>query len=241
MIECADSEIELQKPPTLKEHVLHQLTEAIVSGQIKPGERLFEAHLAEKFRISRAPVREALHKLVEMGLAVSHPRRGIFVVKLEEEDLQKINSLRLILEAEALRLCRANLTPRANQALERIIGQMESSGPVPAVEAMQLDLEFHRTIWRTTGNEYLLNLLTSLTAPLFAQHVLMMPQEERAHKVVYSHRSLLEYVQGKLDRAAEDIMLDLLSVRWTQPARFSSLHGTDHRQRETAPPAEIKR
>jgi DNA-binding FadR family transcriptional regulator len=87
---------------------------------------------------------------------------------------------------------------------------------------MQLDLEFHRAIWKMTDNEYLEKFLTSLTAPLFAQLVLLMPKEERARKVVASHLSLMEFIQGKLDRPAEEIMLDLLSVRWSQPGRFSS-------------------
>lgn len=213
---------EPRKPPTLKEHVVQWLTNAIVSGQIKPGERLFEAHLAEKFRISRAPIREALHELQQLGLAVSRPRHGISVVKLDEEDLQKINSLRVVLEAEALRLCKANLTPEAEEKLERLVRKMESGKPLPAVDAMLLDLEFHRAIWQMTGNEFLEKFLTSLTAPLFAQLVLLMPKEERARKVVASHLSLMEFIQGKIDRPAEEIMLDLLAVRWSKPGRFSS-------------------
>lgn len=218
----APTNLGLRKPPTLKEHVVQWLTDEIVSGQIKPGERLFEARLAEKFSISRAPIREALNKLQELGLAVSRPRHGISVVKLDEEDLQKINSLRIVLESEALRLCRANLTPEAEEELERLMKKMDSAKPLPAVDAMQLDLDFHRAIWRMTGNEYLEKFLTSLTAPLFAQLVLLMPKEERARKVVASHLSLMHFIQGKVNRPAEEIMLDLLSVRWTEPGRFSS-------------------
>jgi DNA-binding GntR family transcriptional regulator len=216
-------DLEPPKPPTLKEHVVQRLTDAILSGQLKPGERLLEAHLAEKFRVSRAPVREGLYKLQELGLAVSRPRHGIFVVKLSEEDVQKINSLRVILEAEALRLCRAKLTPQGEEKLTKLFKKLESRKPLPAVDAMQLDLQFHRTIWHMTGNEYLENFLTSLTAPLFAQLVLLMPREERAQKVLTSHRPLMEFIQGKSDRPAEQVMLDLLSDRWHQPGRFSSL------------------
>jgi DNA-binding GntR family transcriptional regulator len=215
--------LEPSKPLTLKEHVVQQLTDAILSGQIQPGERLLEARIAEKFRISRAPIREGLQKLQELGLAVSRPRHGIFVVKLSEESVQKINSLRVILEAEALRLCRAKLTPETEEQLVRLFKRLESRKPLPAVEAMQLDLQFHRAIWRITGNEYLENFLNSLTAPLFAQLVLMMPREERTRKVVTSHLPLMQFIQGKLDRPAEELMLELLSVRWSQPGRFSSL------------------
>lgn len=219
----ADPPFASVKPPTLKEHVVQLLTDAIMSGRIKPGARLVETFLAEQFQVSRAPIREALHRLQEQGLAVSRPRHGIFVVDLQVEDLQKVNSLRLILEAEALRLCKAKLTPQVEKKLVDLVTKMESGGPSPAVDAMQVDLEFHRTIWHTSGNEYLEKILVGLTTPVFAKLVLLMPKEERLRKVVSSHRQLLEFIQGKLERSAEQVMLDLLSIRWPQPDRFSSL------------------
>ena len=79
----------------------------------------------------------------------------MFVVHLEDEDLQKINSVRLILEAEALRLARANLNQAAYTKLVQILERMErSETAVPSVR-VKLDAEFHRTIWNLTGNEFM--------------------------------------------------------------------------------------
>src|SRR5258708_2098226 len=86
---------------TLKDTAAGLLTEKILSGKIAPGERLNESQLSRQFRISRAPIREALQQLLEQGLVMNITRRGMFVVSLDSEDIQKINSLRLILEAEA--------------------------------------------------------------------------------------------------------------------------------------------
>jgi len=95
---------------TLKDRTVEVIADAILGGKIKPGERLNESQLARDLRISRAPVREALQQLQEQGLIINIPRRGMFVVTLDEEDIQKVNSLRVVLEAEALRLARMHLT-----------------------------------------------------------------------------------------------------------------------------------
>src|SRR3954449_2778545 len=90
-------------PSTLKSHIFNGIREAIVSGRYRPGDRLNESQIAREFGISRIPVREALMQLQEHGLVMNHERRGMFVTRLSEEDVQRINSLRVVLEAEALK------------------------------------------------------------------------------------------------------------------------------------------
>jgi DNA-binding GntR family transcriptional regulator len=209
-------------PPTLKEHVLQLLSDAIMSGQIQPGERLLENTLAERFHVSRAPVREALHTLLEQGLVVSKPRHGMFAVNLQAKDLQKINSLRIVLEAEALRLCRDNLTPEVEKQLEDLLTRMERGVPVPALEAVHVDLEFHRTIWHSAGNEYMEKILVSLISPMFASWVLSLSVEGRILSSVSNHRPLLEFAQGKSQLSAEQVMLNLVSETWPAPNRYLS-------------------
>lgn len=135
--------------------IVKTLKEAILSSQIKPGERLNESELARQFQIPRAPIREALQQLEEQGLVFSHPRKGMFVVSLEEADKQKINSVRLVLEAEALRLCQSNLSPEGERLLAQSIEKMERQGEGPADQQWRLDLEFHQTLWKLCGNEFL--------------------------------------------------------------------------------------
>ena len=224
---------------TLKEQVVKLLRGAILSGKIKTGERLNESELARDLGLSRIPVREALQQLQQQGLVVDVPRRGKFVINLSDEDIQKINSLRLILEAEALRLCRAKISAEGLNILAALVDKMEHSREASEIEASALDIEFHRIVWRHTGNEYLAQTLEGITIPLFAHRVLWRLNREMlgwASILSNQHRMLLEFLQGKSNRPAEDVMLEHLSFRYTQPERFSSLallpresSGTVHR------------
>lgn len=208
---------------TLRQQSVELLSKAILSSKIKPGERLNESELARKLHVSRAPIREALQQLQEQGLIVNVPRRGMFVVSLDEESIQKINSLRVILEAEALRLARSHAMPKEKEKLAHVIEKMERMSNVPTNEMVRVDMEFHRMIWSFTRNEYLEKTLTSLTAPLFAHSMLMLFREEKQRMVLDSHRPLLAYVLGKSDQPAEKVMLEHLTLRWVDPARFSSI------------------
>src|SRR6185503_12570906 len=115
---------------------------AILSGRYMPGARLNEARLALEFDISRIPIREALIQLQESGLVMNHERRGMCVTKLSEEDIQRINSVRLVLETEAIWLARENMTPEIAARLENIVERMENMVN-PLFESAALDLEFH--------------------------------------------------------------------------------------------------
>src|SRR6478735_3484745 len=132
-------------PPTLRAHVVQMLSAGILSGKYKPGDRLNESQIARELNISRIPVREALSQLQEQGLVQNRERRGMFVTNIGPEEVLQISSLRIILEAEALRLARARMTPEILAVLENLVSQMDNwNGTL--LEAAALDLEFHRTL-----------------------------------------------------------------------------------------------
>ncbi|MCX6624057.1 MAG: GntR family transcriptional regulator [Acidobacteria bacterium] len=200
---------------TLRENVCALIEEAILSGKLRPGERLNESHLARQLKVSRAPIREALQQLHEKGLAMNTPRKGMYVVSLEEGDVQKINRLRVLLEAEALRLCRSGLNPMVSKELIAMVDTMEASTAMPPLRMVQLDMEFHRMIWATSGNEYLLRMLHSLTAPLFAHALLRNLKSDRMRMVLRSHRPVLDYLLGELKIPAEEVVSAHIDVRWS--------------------------
>jgi DNA-binding GntR family transcriptional regulator len=208
---------------TLKDRTVELITDAILSGKITPGERLNESQLSRDLHVSRAPVREALQQLEEQSLIVNVPRRGMFVVTLDDEDIQKVNSLRVVLEAEALRLARMHLTPQRGEKLEQLLEQMETAEPTPTKLSMRVDFEFHRTIWSYSGNEYLEKVLATLTAPLFAHSVRTLLKSDKLRMILDSHRPLHDFICGKTQQPAEQIMLAHLSVRYPQPEKFSSM------------------
>jgi DNA-binding GntR family transcriptional regulator len=216
----------MKNAETLKDRAVELLTDAILNGKIKPGERLNESRLAREFRVSRAPVREALQQLQEQSLIVNVARRGMFVVSLDEEDMQKINSLRIVLEGEALRLARKNLTPEREKNLAQLLVTIENMQPSPTKLSMRVDFEFHRTIWSYAGNEYLEKILTSLTAPIFAHSVRTLLRSEKLRLILDSHRPLFDFICGRSRETAEQVMLAHLSVRYSEPDKFASLSST---------------
>ena len=200
---------------TLKENIAEVLTEAIFSGKLKPGERLNESQLARDLKVSRAPIREALQHLQEQGLVMNSPRRGMFVVLLEDDDITKINGVRLILEAEAFRLARARMTKADEAKLLQMLERLEKSeNATPAVRA-RYDFDFHRAVWNLTGNEYLERTLHGLTAPLFAHAVLRIIKSEKVRLIIISHRPLMEFLQRPSKMPAEQLIAGHLHIPWS--------------------------
>ena len=209
---------------TLKARIVQVLRDGILTGKLKPGERLNESRLARELHMSRIPVREALQRLEEQGLVINIQRKGMFVVSLSEEEVQKINSLRLVLEAEALVLCKAHLTPEREQKLTDLVYRWESKIiSISPCGAAELDLEIHRTIWTFSGNEFLVKTLTSLLLPLFAYRVIRKLNVERQRWGHNSHVPFLKFVRGESDRTAQEIVLEHLRFGWREPEKFSSL------------------
>jgi DNA-binding GntR family transcriptional regulator len=207
---------------TLKSLVVDRLRDEIVSGKYKPGERLNESKLAREFKVSRIPVREALTKLHEQGLVMNHPRRGMFVNTLSEEDTQKINSVRIVLEAEALKLCRAKLTKERESHLDKLVVRMEQWERGSELDAAALDLEFHQAFWIYTDNNYLERILSSLVPVLLAHQALDSISHELIRWKLNHHRALLEVIQGKSKQTPEEAILVHLQV-YKNPESFSSL------------------
>jgi DNA-binding GntR family transcriptional regulator len=182
-------------PTTLRAHVANSLRRDIFTGRYKPGDRLNESSIAREFKISRIPVREALFELRESGLVMNRERRGMFVTSLSPDEVEKIHAVRVILEAEAISLAREHMTPKIAQTLQNLVRKMESTN-CSVSDAAAMDLEFHRTIWSATGNEYLLKVLDPLATLLFAHNLLERVSLTHREWSLGHHRALLDVVLG---------------------------------------------
>ena len=94
----------------LRDVVFHTLREAILKGELKPGERLMELQLAAKLGVSRTPVREAIRMLEQEGLAVTVPRKGAEVARMTEKDMEDVLQIRRALDELAVGLACDNMT-----------------------------------------------------------------------------------------------------------------------------------
>jgi DNA-binding GntR family transcriptional regulator len=205
----------------LKGKILQVLREAILSGRLKPGERLNESRIARQLQMSRVPVREALQRLEEQGLVVSVPRKGMFVVSLSEEESRKINAVRLVLEPEALILCKAHITPARDRKLAELINGWDLQFPtLTPRRAAELEFQIHRTIWDFSENEFLAKTLVSLVGPLYAHRVIHVKEEGWEQN---SHVPFLEFIRGESSRSAEQIVLTHIKYCWKEPEKYSHI------------------
>jgi len=209
-------------PSTLKSHIFQGLRAAIVSGRYRPGERLNESKIARELGISRIPVREALMQLQESGLVMNHERRGMFVTLLSEEDVQHINSVRVVLEAEALKLCRLKISKQDAARLTDVVVRMEAWSEGTEMDAAALDLEFHRTLWEAAGNPYLTRALDSLVTSLFAHKALEYVSADLKRWRLHHHRALLDVALGDSSVEPEAAIIIHMRTAYNEPERFSS-------------------
>ncbi|MEZ5775275.1 MAG: GntR family transcriptional regulator [Hyphomicrobiaceae bacterium] len=187
----------------LDEDVAGALRQGILTGDLKPGERLTELDLAARWRVSQGTIRAALRTLQFEGLVEVRPRRGTFVTKLDEADVIEIYSLRDTLESLASRHAAERITDKDRRTLERVLRAMRS-----AVEAgnrkrmLELDFEFHRTIVEISGHKRLMEMWSRLAV----QTRLFLTMTDQFHHdldgLLSIHEPLAEAIlAGKAEKA----------------------------------------
>jgi DNA-binding GntR family transcriptional regulator len=140
----------------LWELIVDPMRRAIVLGELPPGLHLEEPALAQKFGVSRIPVREALLRLEHEGLVRVQPRRGAFIVGMTPDDVRDVYELRQLIEGRAARRAAERIAPDGLARLELLAGQMDDAlrrrEPAAMVEP---DVEFHRQLVAAAGSRQL--------------------------------------------------------------------------------------
>ncbi|NWG14837.1 MAG: GntR family transcriptional regulator [Acidobacteria bacterium] len=176
---------------SLAQGAAQSLRHAIISGQLKPGERLIELKLAASLGIGQPTLREALKELEHQGFVRKVPNRGTYVTSLTRDDLSKIHEVRLTLEALAFEKAARNMTSQAARELEGIVATMDDAARrLDRVAFHNSDLEFHRKVWKLAGNEYLEMVLERIVFGMFA-FVLSEEGREDFLASVGQHRNYL--------------------------------------------------
>ena len=144
------------------------LREAIISGELKGGDRVLEQKWATHLGIGQPTLREALRELEHQGLLRKIPQRGTYVAELSPDDYRQILEVRIPLEAVAIGRAAKRLTPQSEKELTDLVMTMAGTGPDIDVKSFHdCDVLFHRKIWELAGNEYLHDFLEVITFRLF--------------------------------------------------------------------------
>ena len=201
------------RPPSrarLVDDVYRSLEEAILSGRMRPGDRLVETWIADQLEVSRTTVREALLMLERQGFVVSEPRRGTFVTRLADEDALDLCYNRALLESFAVRTGFARIDKHMLGSMEACIEQMRSCRiPDDVPRLIQIDQAFHRPLVDAAGSQRLTELWASLNGQIGALFLRGIERQQAdIDDVVAFHQQVLDAIRSADPETAQQSIID---------------------------------
>lgn len=144
----------LERREPVREQAYSRLKAMVLSGELVPGQRLTEEHLAQKLGVSRTPIREALHKLASEGLIQALPTRGFKVSGESREEMEQVFELRAVLEGYALGLASRDIDQKTLEELQEYIQRAEEAYDRRDIDGVFLwNTKFHDTLNALVSNK----------------------------------------------------------------------------------------
>ena len=179
----------------LRDVVFNTLRKAILTGELKPGERLMEIHLANRLGVSRTPIREAIRKLELEGLVIMIPRRGAEVAQITEKSLKDVLEVRRALDALCVELACDRIDEEATQQLKKACEEFERATETKdATTIAKADVELHDIIVRASGNQRLIKLINNLSEQMYRYRFEYIKDENRHDNLIDEHRMIYESI-----------------------------------------------
>jgi DNA-binding GntR family transcriptional regulator len=180
------------------------LREQILDGHLEPGSRLRETEFAERLGIARHSFRAAAEILINEGLLVREPNRGVHVPVFEPDDLIDVFRLRIALELEAVRLVMATGTVPAD--VEESVSELSGIGDdAPWRAVVEPDMRFHRAIIDAAGSERLARAYSSVQSEILLCLVQLRPYYHRPAEVAAEHEELIAAMRARDPHKAEEL------------------------------------
>ncbi len=190
--------IRLDNYKPLRELVFESLREAILNGQLKPGERLMEIQLAEEMGVSRTPVREAIRKLELEGTVVMIPRKGAYVAGLSMKDVADVFEIRGALEGLAAELAAERITDDEMEELERyLVMTAEEIDTGNLDDVVQADTDFHSLLYKASRNSRLPQILNNLREQIQRFRTTSLSYPGRMKFALEEHRKIVEAIGAR--------------------------------------------
>ena len=183
-------EVTMDEYLPLRDVVFKTLRQAILRGELKPGERLMEIKLANKLGVSRTPIREAIRKLELEGLVLMIPRRGAEVAEITEKSLNDVLEVRKALEELSVQLACERITPEH----------------VEEMKMAEADVAYHDIICRSTDNQRLMQLLNNFREQMYRYRVEYLKKKECYPQLLREHQAIIEAIEKSNKETASEIM-----------------------------------
>ena len=186
-----DFQSEMNEYLPLRDVVFNTLRQAILRGELQPGERLMEIQLAQRLGVSRTPVREAIRKLELEGLVLMIPRRGAEVAEITRQDLEDVLEVRAALEELAVKDACEHITDEQLQDLKKAANEFKRSlEGTDLVACAEADIHFHEIIYAATNNKRLVQMLNNLREQMYRYRMENLKDKRTYRTLVEEHDAI---------------------------------------------------
>ena len=198
--------IRIDNHMTLRERIVESIRNAIVNGQLQAGTRIAEPELADKFGISRTPIREAFRQLESEGFISVVPRKGAIVASLSPQDISNFYDLKMVLEGYAARCAAKVLAPADIAKMETVNRQIEAASQKKDLRrVLDLHNEFHDIFLRACGNEKLHAIVQNMVMQ-FQRFRLILAMPGKIEGSIRQHKEIIEAFRKKDPDTAEELV-----------------------------------
>ena len=191
----------------LRDVVFNTLRQAILKGELKPGERLMEIQLANKLGVSRTPIREAIRKLELEGLVLMIPRKGAEVAEITEKSLRDVLEVRKALEELAVKLACDRMTKQQMIQLKEAAKEFEQTLKTNDVTKFaEADVKFHDVIFMATDNQRLIQLLNNFREQMYRFRVEYLKKECFHPILIAEHEDIINRIEKRQKEEAAEVV-----------------------------------
>ena len=209
--------------------LISDIRNEVSSGILKPGDQLEVTALAERFSVSRTPIREAIRTLVESGVLETRPRKGSFVRVLSAKQLLDLFQVAAELEGMACRLAALSLTKENVEAIESGLAKCTQAAEFQNnVEYAMANLDFHTAIHNASGNDWLIEQLRQLQINLNSYRTMPYEIRGRLKKSTDEHKIICDAILSGDGEHACNLMRDHMML---QGKRLPSIIATLEQQK----------
>lgn len=197
----------VEKHLTLREKILENIRDAIISGALKAGTRVSEPELAERYGISRTPIREAFRQLESEGYLTVIPRRGAVVSAFSLKDVEDFYAIKSILEGYAARQACVKLSGKDLERLQSINDRLSELADKNDIKTFfKVHNDFHDMFIKAADNEKLRELITSVVARFQRLRLMSLSLPGRMRISVLEHEKIIEAFRKRDAETAEALV-----------------------------------
>ena len=199
--------MEMDEYLPLRDAVYKTLRQALLRGELKPGERLMEIALAEELGVSRTPIRDAIRKLEQDGLVRMIHRKGAQVANITEKDLTDVLEVRIGLERMAIdKACQMIGREQLDLLEQAAKGFEEAIQGGYLTEMAEADKNFHEIIYSVSGNKCLIEMQANLREQVYRYRMEYLKEENVRMILVEEHGQIVDAIRERDDEKAKNII-----------------------------------